>query len=190
MLYSTGQPLQNPKNLDEVNLSYAMIRNGSLVVDFFFVISGFLTFYFLYDELVNTKIINIPLLLLWRWLRLMPVYGLMIAFHTFVLLHLADGPLWKKIAIQESVNCQNSWWSNFLFINNYVHADHPCIIQSWYLACDMQLFIAGIILVYLVWKYQNYGVYLMWATIFLSCIIPAFVVYTHQFYPTILSYIS
>lgn len=55
----------------------------------------------------------------------MPVYGLMIAFHTFVLLHLADGPLWKKIAIQESDYCQNSWWSNLLFINNYVHADRP-----------------------------------------------------------------
>jgi len=55
----------------------------------------------------------------------MPVYGLMIAFHTFILLHLADGPLWKKIAIQESDYCQNSWWSNLLFINNYVHADRP-----------------------------------------------------------------
>jgi len=140
----------------------------------------------------------------------MPVYGLMIAFHTFVLLHMADGPLWKKIAIQESDYCQNSWWSNLLFINNYVHADRPvrktfffflkktflrpynfqCIIQSWYLACDMQFFIAGIILVYLVWKYQKYGVYLMWATIFLSCLIPACIVYTHQFYPTFLSNIS
>ncbi|CAH1710164.1 nose resistant to fluoxetine protein 6-like isoform X1 [Aphis gossypii] len=192
MLYSTGQPLQNPKNLDEIalHLMYVMIRNGSLVVDFFFVISGFLTFYFLYDELVNTKIINVPLLLLWRWLRLMPVYGLMIAFHTFVLLHLADGPLWKKIAIQESDNCQNNWWSNLLFVNNYVDADRPCIIQSWYLACDMQFFIVGIILVYFVWKYQRYGVYLMWATIFFSCLIPACVVYTHQFYPTFLSYIS
>jgi len=55
----------------------------------------------------------------------MPVYGLMIAFHTFVFLHLADGPLWKKIAIQESDYCQNSWWSNLLFINNYIHADRP-----------------------------------------------------------------
>ncbi|XP_025194462.1 nose resistant to fluoxetine protein 6-like isoform X2 [Melanaphis sacchari] len=192
MLYSSGQPLQNPKKLDEIalHLMYAMIHNGSLVVDFFFVISGFLTFYFLYDELVNTKIINVPLLLLWRWLRLMPVYGLMIAFHTFVLLHLANGPLWKKIAIQESDYCQNNWWSNLLFINNYVDAEHPCVIQSWYLACDMQFFIAGIILVYFVWKYQRYGVYLMWITIFFSCLIPACIVYTHQFYPTFFSYLS
>lgn len=49
----------------------------------------------------------------------------MIVFHTFVLLHLADGPLWKKIAIQESEYCQKNWWSNFLFINNYVDAEHP-----------------------------------------------------------------
>lgn len=64
-------------------------------------------------------------LYLLTYFRLMPVYGLMIAFHTFVLLHLADGPLWKKIAIQESDNCQNNWWSNLLFVNNYVDADRP-----------------------------------------------------------------
>lgn len=64
-------------------------------------------------------------LYLLTYFRLMPVYGLMIAFHTFVLLHLADGPLWKKIAIQESDYCQNNWWSNLLFINNYVDADRP-----------------------------------------------------------------
>lgn len=55
----------------------------------------------------------------------MPIYGLMIAFHTFVLLHISDGPLWKKIAIQESDYCQKNWWSNLLFINNYVDAEHP-----------------------------------------------------------------
>lgn len=55
----------------------------------------------------------------------MPVYGLMIAFHAFVLLHLADGPLWKSIAFQESYNCQYNWWINILFVNNYVNANHP-----------------------------------------------------------------
>lgn len=144
----------------------------------------------------------------------MPVYGLMIAFHTFAFLHLADGPLWKKIAIQESDYCQKNWWSNLLFVNNYVDADHPvrekqqyndlpraillrsrpngfqCIIQSWYLACDMQFFVAGIVLVYVVWKYQRYGVYLMWATILVSSLIPAAVVYAHRFYPTFMNSIS
>lgn len=55
----------------------------------------------------------------------MPVYGLMIAFHAFVLLHLADGPLWKSIAFQESYNCRQNWWTNILLINNYVNANRP-----------------------------------------------------------------
>lgn len=58
----------------------------------------------------------------------MPVYGFMIAFHTFVLLHLADGPLWKKIAIQESDYCQKNWWTNLLLVNNYASADHPVCV--------------------------------------------------------------
>lgn len=68
---------------------------------------------------------RVVLFLFRKYSRLMPVYGLMIAFHTFVFLHLADGPLWKKIAIQESDYCLRNWWSNVLFINNYVDADHP-----------------------------------------------------------------
>lgn len=55
----------------------------------------------------------------------MPVYGLMIAFHTFVFTHLANGPLWKKIAVQQSDYCVKNWWTNVLFVNNYLDAEHP-----------------------------------------------------------------
>lgn len=69
----------------------------------------------------------------------MPVYGLMIGFHTFVFLHLANGPLWKKIIVQESDYCQQNWWSNLLFINNYVDADHPAREYNTAIFCNKNL---------------------------------------------------
>lgn len=49
----------------------------------------------------------------------------MIGVHSFVLLHLANGPLWKHMMVQESENCRENWWTNIMFINNYVNADRP-----------------------------------------------------------------
>ncbi|XP_050436822.1 nose resistant to fluoxetine protein 6-like isoform X2 [Adelges cooleyi] len=192
LIYTVGQPLHNPKNVEETadQWSHALQRNGALIVDMFFVISGFLTFHFLYEELTKTKKFNLTMLLIWRWLRVMPLYGLLIAFHTFVLAHLTNGPLWKKLAVRESEYCQQNWWTNVLFLNNYVNSNRPCMIQSWYLACDMHFFIAGVLLVYFAWKYQRYSVYAMLVVIFISCLIPTFVVYRNHFYPTFMNYIS
>lgn len=53
------------------------------------------------------------------------MYGVLIAFHSSVLLHLSDGPMWKQIAGRESDNCQTNWWTNVLFVNNYVNEEQP-----------------------------------------------------------------
>lgn len=35
-----------------------------------------------------------------------------------------DGPLWKVIAGGDSQDCKDNWWTNLLYISNYVNADH------------------------------------------------------------------
>lgn len=57
--------------------------------------------------------------------RLIPLYGMMMAVYAFVLPRLSDGPLWKHMTVKESDNCRKNWWTNVLFINNYVNADQP-----------------------------------------------------------------
>lgn len=39
------------------------------------------------------------------------------------LVDLNDGPLWEQIMYQERDRCRSSWWSNILYINNYVNTD-------------------------------------------------------------------
>lgn len=48
---------------------YGIIHNGPLVVDIFFVLSGFLTFHGVHNHLVKTKRFNMPLILFLRWCR-------------------------------------------------------------------------------------------------------------------------
>lgn len=143
---------------------------------------------------------------------------MMIAFYSFVLVHLSDGPLWKHMAVKESENCQKNWWTNLLFVNNYVNANQPvspkifysfveftilcnyfiikmisrqqCMIQSWYMACDLHLCALGILIVYFVWKYPKCERTVLISVIVISCFTSAYVVYEHKFYPTFFGFIS
>jgi hypothetical protein len=36
----------------------------------------------------------------------------------------ATGPLLPAITGEMAKNCQNYWWTNILYINNYVRVDH------------------------------------------------------------------
>lgn len=55
--------------------------------------------------------------------RVAPVYMLLVAFYAFVFSHLGDGPLWTERIGKEEARCHQNWWTNLLFINNYVHSN-------------------------------------------------------------------
>lgn len=50
--------------------------------------------------------------------------------------------------IDETSICEETWWSNLLYINNFYPADYKkqCVPWAWYLADDMQFFIVGMII--------------------------------------------
>jgi hypothetical protein len=41
----------------------------------------------------------------------------------------------------EQERCQESWWKNILYINNYYGNDKLCMFQSWYLAGELIIFL-------------------------------------------------
>lgn len=135
------------------------------------------------------------------------MYGTLIATYIFILPYLNDGPYWRQIVYRESERCQTNWWTNVLFINNYVHTDElvktlyiykktyqlksnilynylkcnvQCIIPSWYLACDMHFFIVGTLLTYVIWRWRKPGVILLGVILTLSTIIPAYIIVRDQ----------
>lgn len=60
--------------------------------------------------------------------RILPTYIAVILIFAFILPYMGDGPLWKMIVYPEAEFCRKNWWTNLLFINNYVNSNEMVII--------------------------------------------------------------
>ncbi|KAK0099205.1 hypothetical protein PV326_000042 [Microctonus aethiopoides] len=118
------------------------ILNGNIVTDTFFLLSGILL---TYSELGRKQRqpseyrLNIIMLYLHRYLRLTPAYAVVIGFYATLFYKIGNGPQWNTWVGSNRDYCINNWWTNLLYINNYVHVSKMCMSQSWYLSVDMQL---------------------------------------------------
>lgn len=97
------------------------LLNGTLITDTFFTLSGFLTCYALVQELSKRRRLNISNVFLYRWMRITPVYMVVVGFYATLLKRLGDGPIWDERVLREVERCQQNWWANLLYINNYVN---------------------------------------------------------------------
>jgi hypothetical protein len=53
--------------------------------------------------------------------RLTPPYAFLIFFYATLLSHLGCGPLWQQWVGRNRDYCLANWWSNLLYINNYMN---------------------------------------------------------------------
>ncbi|GBM82866.1 Nose resistant to fluoxetine protein 6 [Araneus ventricosus] len=126
---------------------FQAVVNASVAVDTFFFIGGLLVCYITVNVVRETKKpFNIPVYIIHRLFRLYPVYIMVIIF-IFLAPILGSGPVYHDMTDNFVNDCKNNWWTNLLFVNNFVRADHPCLPQSWYISCDMQLYIAALIVI-------------------------------------------
>ncbi|CAK1590079.1 unnamed protein product [Parnassius mnemosyne] len=122
-----------------------LIYNGPVIVQAFFMLSSFLLAYNLIDSEKDPKkglsLRSLPRLLLNRIARITPLNVFMIGFTATWWRHMSDGPLWKPLVEAECARCRDKWWAHFLYINNFIEKDEKCLIQTWFLAVDMQLYV-------------------------------------------------
>lgn len=114
--------------------------SAPICLDAFFWIGGFLVGFLALDEIMQKKkMVSWKFKTFARVLRLLPVYIFVMAFVNFVEPSTGSGPQWHKIEEILTLDCSSYWWTNFLFINNFVPlwVGNNCIGQSWYLAVDM-----------------------------------------------------
>jgi len=43
-----------------------------------------------------------------------------VAFYALAFKNLGSGPLWNSMVTPEAHACANLWWTNLLYVNNYV----------------------------------------------------------------------
>ncbi|XP_058463025.1 nose resistant to fluoxetine protein 6-like [Malaya genurostris] len=177
-------PVQNTARAEMMyhNIGTMILTGGAQIPQSFFFISGMLLTLHVMSYFKNRNekfgLLHLLKMTIYRYIRLTPVYGFIILLHGTWLAKLQDGPLWKLGSDTERGFCRRNWWTNLLYVNNYVNANQPCVQQGWYLGCDYQLFIAGTLLLMLINNYRRFMIpIVVVASIGGSYLLPAFFVY-------------
>ncbi|KAK3086996.1 hypothetical protein FSP39_000145 [Pinctada imbricata] len=124
--------------------SFQAIQNALVSVDSFFALSGLLVAYLTLKEMKKLGGIlklNWGMFYFHRFWRLTPVYMLLLGMYTCFTKYIGEGPNYNQ---KDLAACTNKWWTNLLYINNFVYYDYQpagCLGHSWYLANDMQFYI-------------------------------------------------
>eukprot|EP01012_Entosiphon_sulcatum_P013262 TRINITY_DN1852_c0_g1_i1.p1 TRINITY_DN1852_c0_g1~~TRINITY_DN1852_c0_g1_i1.p1 ORF type:complete len:670 (-),score=111.56 TRINITY_DN1852_c0_g1_i1:530-2518(-) len=134
-------------------------------VDTFFWLTGFLVGYNLLKTMQRSRrTLTKPAF--WgqyyfaRIYRLSPVYYFVLVLYWKVLPHLTQGPLWPRLVDGIIPVCDDYWWTNILYINNF----HPflmaneCMQWAWYLANDFQFYSIVPLMIWFYFRDRSQGV--------------------------------
>ncbi|CAO1398931.1 unnamed protein product [Diamesa hyperborea] len=163
---------------------YQIVGNATFSVDTFFFISGLLVVLLFLrsekskkmkmEENCNENLINHGshnkrdggffcaslrksfLFIFYRFLRLSPVYLFIMAFTELSMKMTYNQSVFSP-ALADHVNCNEYWWRNILFINNFYPLTEMCMMWSWYLANDMQFYIIAMVLLILSTRYFKFS---------------------------------
>ncbi|XP_072376475.1 nose resistant to fluoxetine protein 6-like [Diabrotica undecimpunctata] len=136
---------------EQRDISFFYASGAQMSVDSFFFMSGFLLAY-LYmkqkNKPLSLQLKSLPYSILHRYIRLTPALAMVYFFQTTIIKHMNDTPVYYALNQAVIKTCHTHWLSFFFYLQNYVNYDDVCVIPSWYLSADMQLFIiANIILI-------------------------------------------
>ncbi|XP_058835520.1 nose resistant to fluoxetine protein 6-like [Topomyia yanbarensis] len=148
---------QNPEVMEKLLSRPGVQMFLSLVpfeVDVFFAISGLLlaVHFIKYTEGKRFGFKPFWMGVVNRYLRSLPVYALVMLFSISIFDRLQISPSAYKIMPMVRTICRDKWWTNLLFINNYYRPGEQCLIHTWYLAADFQLFVTGLTILMVLWK--------------------------------------
>ncbi|EAT32977.1 AAEL014766-PA [Aedes aegypti] len=182
LIYSIA-PSQNTIKIEMMfhQLGTMILTGGPQIVQTFFAMSGFLLAVQMIKYAENSSrspgILFLLKAIVYRYIRLTPVYAFVVLLHATWLPKLQDGPVWKLATDTERAFCRRNWWTNLLYVNNYVHGDQPCVQQGWYLGCDFQLFILGTLLLMVILKLRKFSSSILVMAALAAYLVPAYFIY-------------
>lgn len=57
--------------------------------------------------------------------RFTPTYLFIVLFNATLFFKLGHGPAWPLLAENERTSCRNNWWTNMLYVNNFIRTKEP-----------------------------------------------------------------
>ncbi|XP_065211272.1 O-acyltransferase like protein-like isoform X2 [Planococcus citri] len=167
-----------------------LLTHGNAVVDPFFFCSGLLTFRSEFQPMKKGGKYFLFSNILLRWIRMVPVFAILMLYIIYILPYSGDGPLWNYKVMSEVNKCMESWWASLFAINNVVKINQQCLIASWYISVDIQLAIIGGILLYIFSRNAKLGI-LAVAVLFITSIAMTFIyAYVNQFHGLLRYYLN
>ena len=140
---------------------FEAINQADYSVDTFLFIGATLLSFLLLKDLDKTNgwfssrsgCLRMLLFYLNRYLRITVPYVLAIAVYIGVFpLLLHDHMDAGHLAYQEAEECKSAIMNHILYLNIFPHFHSFCVGQSWYLSCEMLIFLLSPLLVYPLWR--------------------------------------
>ncbi|GBN45755.1 Nose resistant to fluoxetine protein 6 [Araneus ventricosus] len=97
------------------------------------------------------------------------MYFIVLGFYSTLFRYLGSGPVWPTY--NTNPVCKENWMWHVLFINNFNSHMRQCLTPTWYLACEMQLYIISPIFLILLMRRTKIGYVLIFLCIYGSCFI-------------------
>ncbi len=108
--------------------SFMIVSNAFFSVDNFFLLSGLLVSYKFIKELSAPDakftfgfMVKYYLHRIWR---LTPTYMFVLAMSSTITKYLGSGPFFPMNGFENKDNCENYWWMNVLYINNFLKLEN------------------------------------------------------------------
>ncbi|KAL5256315.1 hypothetical protein ACHWQZ_G011512 [Mnemiopsis leidyi] len=163
----------------------AIIYNALPSVDTFLFLSGFLVSLLLSKDLARKGRFNALGYYLHRYLRLTIPFLVVTLGQGFLAHVFIRGPF-QDILVPGHSNCVKWWWTNILYINNFVPWNklELCIGQSWYLSNDFQFFVFAPIFIWLLYKSPKIGISVTLSTLVCSCVTAGIICYYNDLGPS------
>ncbi|XP_065318437.1 nose resistant to fluoxetine protein 6-like isoform X2 [Gordionus sp. m RMFG-2023] len=161
-------------NLNRFDSFFVFMYCAFFAVDSFFLFSGLLSSAFtpILSQLskhanqitLNNLIRSYPAPLIYRYIRLTPVYAAVLVFEIFVSPYIGNGPYWASEGVDP--DCRSLWWTNLAYVNNYFTTGHRtasgkldgkvrmCMPWAWYLACDFQFHLVSPLIIFALIKFS------------------------------------
>ena len=159
LIRATNTPALNYEDILPTfsHLYFQITLTGLMAVDSFFWLSGFLQGYLMTQQFNSHKKVNYIMLVVHRFIRILPVYMFVVLVTWATSKYMGSGPMWYDAEKKMHGDCDQVAWTFPIFLNNFIlpSGSNNCLVGAWYLPNDMQFYLLSIPIMYLYVKHSR-----------------------------------